>query len=186
LIVRRRSRGFTLQELMVVVGIMGIVVAVAVGRLGGQGERARDATRFADKISNMLDRARVQAVSTRRWHRVRLLTATQAVLQQDASAANDGSGPWTTLETGNAGRGALVWDVRLAPAAPSAPQSFNFPTVTFRPDFVVATDDGHGATGVSAQLYVAGLVDPTRPGRVFGPQRVTVVGTGSVRLLDRW
>ena len=134
----------------------------------------------------MLDRARVQAVSARRWHRVRLNTPTEAVLEQDASPANNGAGPWTVLERGFAPRAALVWDVQLAPSAPAAPQTFVQPAVTFRPDFTVSVADGHGATGLSGQLYVAGIVDPTRPGKIFGSHRVSVVGTGSVRLIDRF
>jgi hypothetical protein len=165
----------------VVVAILGIVSAVMAFRLGGQGERTRDSTRFAERLTNLLDRARVSAVSARANHRVRFVSPSDARLEMESPPGN-----WVQLERQQAGRAALLWEVRLAPNAPAAPQSLTTPTITFRPDFTTSVDDGHGTSGVSAQLYVAGLPDPTRPGRIFGPQRITVAGTGSIRLLDTW
>jgi prepilin-type N-terminal cleavage/methylation domain-containing protein len=60
-------RGFTLAELAVVIALIGVIAALAVGADSEDSELTRG---YADQIAGTLDGTRARARATRRWHRV--------------------------------------------------------------------------------------------------------------------
>lgn len=106
------SRGFTLVELLAVVGVIGILLVAAISMVGGTPAEARKTT--ADMLVAMVDEARAAAITTRS-HVVMAVagpsggTGAQRVALFRAADPVDGPlsaleveliGRWRTLETG--------------------------------------------------------------------------------------
>lgn len=170
---RRRSLGYTLQELMIVIAIIGIAAAVAAGRLNGKGRQSRDAQRLAERITTALERARINAVSTRSEHRVVLAPATG-----DYHIDQLVAGTWTQVERVALVQEAKVWDTKATMGAPGA-QSGTQHIIRFRPDFTVDLD---GGPAINAHVYVSGVRD-SYEGHAF---RIHVNGAGTVRMYENW
>jgi prepilin-type N-terminal cleavage/methylation domain-containing protein len=168
---RRRSLGYTLQELMVVIAIVGIAAAVAAGRLGGKGRASRDADRFSERITSAFERARIQAVATRLDFRV-VVGPTSVVISQ-----SNGSGGWNVVERVVPPREAMVWDTKASHVKPTAASSTPH-TLNFKKDF---TFDLDGGPGVNAHVYVSGVGASTQ--QSF---RIFVNAAGTVRRFENW
>lgn len=78
--VPRSTAGFTLVEMMVVVALVGILAGISVAY---QGEPRANARGFAEQLVGEADATRLRALSSRRWHRIRIDTeARQLVIEQ--------------------------------------------------------------------------------------------------------
>jgi len=90
---RAADRGFSLIELIVVVGLLGLIVLVGMPALDDWLERYRVRTAAQNLAANM-QLQRMRAVSRNRQHRITF----NAVDSQYTLFESDGGGGWTQLE----------------------------------------------------------------------------------------
>ncbi len=175
---RHRERGFSLVEMMVVVGIGGVLAAMMVIQI----EAARPGLRGDGAMRVILGQmrmARERAITERRYMRVTFPTPNRIdVLREEVP------GPATTLVSSTVLEGGVIYT--LMDGVPNTPDSFGFGSaidfgvvtnVKFSPDGTLVNQDGASTNG-SVFLAVPELERSARA--------ITVLGsTGRVRAF-RW
>jgi prepilin-type N-terminal cleavage/methylation domain-containing protein len=171
----RRERGFTLQELMAVVTILGVIAAIGASRMGARGRGSRDSQAWARRVTSTLEQARSRAVATRRVYRV---TVSPGELRVESSPDRT---VWTLEQRQQAPSEALVWDTRTVAGAPGT-QSAVPHTIELNFDFTVRVDGS--ATNDNANIYIAGRqATLNHAGTRY---RIQVLPSGTVRMLEGW
>ena len=185
-----RERGFTITELLIVVGILAVVSAVAVSyvRWG-----ARDSETWANAIGRTLSAARARAVSGRQWYRVTLAGSASTASTITTEYTQPGAPPtgndctastgWTQDPslTRTAPREAMTWKASQTSGAPSSPGTVSL-MVCFRPDFTQAVRvSGDTTNYLNAYVYVGPLA-----GVKGWNYRVALEGVGVVNVTNPW
>jgi prepilin-type N-terminal cleavage/methylation domain-containing protein len=167
----RRTGGFTLIELMVVIAIVGILVTLA-----AQTPDEDDATvaGTAGELSSELDNARLRAMASHRWQRMTVSGATISY-QQGNSIGMVAPTAWTTVQTttlSNRVKLISIGSTSAINATGSAPSAGTGLTtgVAFAPD----------GSSVARTIYLNDSRNRT-------PMRMVVFATtGSVLTRDGW
>ncbi len=165
----RRSRAFTLVELMVVVALIGVIAAIAVVSMR-RTRTTSDSDAWANTLRNMVAQARARAISTKQVYMIDLRATPKATAQwcqvtQDASTTcslvlpSGCPSPPTTCP--NAATGAENGDIVYAPADATTDSTYNAPDI-WQPGQTYATVS-HPTTTVPDQIYFGptGTVDAT-------------------------
>ena len=210
----RRSRAFTLVELMVVVALIGVVAAIAVVSMR-RTRTTNDSDAWASTLRNMIAQARARAISTKQIYMIdlRVSSAQWCQVTVDGSPCSIQNGCATVPTTcPNATTGAESGDIVYAPAdaitdttavSPdiSQPgQTYSTPTHVAVPDQIY-----FGTTGTVDSTYTnvaamggLGFTIYVRASNKLGTgvtattqnqmrRRVVVYGpTGRGRIVDNW
>jgi prepilin-type N-terminal cleavage/methylation domain-containing protein len=92
----RTTSGFTLLELLIVIGMIGALSAIGFASMGGL-RRSQDLEQATANLSQQIQRARAQSMSTSTVWRVRITDGDTFVLEQDTSTT--ATPTWTTRST---------------------------------------------------------------------------------------
>ncbi len=139
----RGSRGFTLTELLVTMGVIAILAAVAVFSIGSDTERAA-MNDFAGEIKLAMKEARSRATSSGVKHVVELEATRVRWCQQDCSSSSPKVSAWRYAKNGaQAVYYADSGDIGVGPRPPTTAMGTGTRVLTFYPD---GTMDSNTAT----------------------------------------
>jgi prepilin-type N-terminal cleavage/methylation domain-containing protein len=92
----RTTSGFTLLELLIVIGMIGVLSAIGFASVGGL-RRSLALDEAGAKLSQQIQRARAQSMTTSSSWRVRIIDGDTFVLEQDTSMTTTPT--WTNRNT---------------------------------------------------------------------------------------
>ena len=92
----RTPSGFTLLELLIVIGMIGVLSAIGFASMGGL-RRSQALDEAAANLSQQIQRARAQSMSTSTVWRVRITDSDTFVLEQNTSTSTTPT--WTNKST---------------------------------------------------------------------------------------
>lgn len=131
----RSQRGFTLIEIMVVIGILGVLAGVMISANGRS--YGASASAVSDQLSSTLGLAKLRAIATRRTTRLEVRAQT-ATLWQSTTTGMAAATAWQFVQNVTIPSGTSVWDASTTVyASPGATVSQNASVdfmVDFRPD----------------------------------------------------
>jgi prepilin-type N-terminal cleavage/methylation domain-containing protein len=179
----RSSRGFSLLELLMVVAILGVLAAVAIGVTPGIIQTTKGQS-GAQQLSSFLKRTRELAISRRRNIEVAFTPPNRVqTTQRAASDPPNPLGPSTPLETFFLEGGV---EFRKFPAVPDTPDAFGSATaiVLGGANPVMFTSEGSftdvDGNPINASVFL-GI-----PNRLSSATALTIVGTTSAVRTFRW
>jgi prepilin-type N-terminal cleavage/methylation domain-containing protein len=130
--VRGAARGFTLLELMVVVGIIGVLSGMVIS-VSGTAYGANSSS-VGDQLTSALGLAKLRAISTRRITRVEVRAQT-ATVWQSSQTGMVAPTEWQYYQTFTIPRGVTVWDASTTVHADAGATVSQNPDVAFMVDF---------------------------------------------------
>jgi prepilin-type N-terminal cleavage/methylation domain-containing protein len=164
-------RGFTLLEVMVVVGIIGVLSGMVIG-VNGTAYGASTSS-VSDQLTSALGLAKLRAISTRRITRVEVRAQTASVWQSSQTGMVTPTA-WQFCQTFTIPSGVTVWDASSTVYAdPGATVSHN-PDIDFAVEF---RPDGSSSGGT---IFVTDTAN-ARPVRVL-----VYRATGSSYAREQW